>query len=276
MLQRTQSLLGRALRRFASPRTISALGPPEDELQAKASRTGPLLAFETLRQPVWSPRDYVAFAREGFMQNAIVYRSVRMVAEAAASVPLLLFAGEHELTDHPLLSLFARPNPICSTPDLLESWYGFLLVSGNAYLEAVAVDGTLRELYALRPDRMKVVPGPNGWPEAFDYGADGRTVRFAGEVVPGVSPILHVKLFNPVNDYYGMSPIEAAAGAIAGTRRCSTTRRGPPAPSSIPPATATSRPNSTTASRPSWSRASRAPPVPAGRCCSKAGSTGSP
>ena len=40
-----------------------------------------------------APRDYAAFAREGFMQNAIVYRSVRMIAEAAASVPLLLYDG---------------------------------------------------------------------------------------------------------------------------------------------------------------------------------------
>ena len=180
----------------------------------KASLTGPLLCFEALRHPVWAPRDYAAFAREGFAQNAIVYRSVRMVAEAAASVPLLLYEGEQEIVEHPLLDLIARPNPICSAPDLLESWYGFLLVSGNAYLEAVALGGTLRELHALRPDRMKVIPGPDGWPEAFEYTAGGRAVRFAGEVVPGVRPILHVKLFHPTNDHYGLSPIEAAATAI--------------------------------------------------------------
>ena len=91
---------------------------------------------------MWSPRDYAAFAREGFMQNAIVYRSVRMVAEAAASVPLLLYEGDQEIAEHPLLDLIARPNPVSSAPDLLESWYGFLLVSGNAYLEAVAVGGS--------------------------------------------------------------------------------------------------------------------------------------
>jgi HK97 family phage portal protein len=166
------------------------------------------------RQPVWTPRDYAAFAREGFLQNAIVYRSVRMVAEAAASVPLLLFDGEEEVSGHPLLDLIARPNPASSAPDLLESWYGYLLVSGNAYLEAVAIGGVIRELHALRPDRMKVVSGLDGWPEAFEYSVDGRSVRFAGEVAPGVRPILHVKLFNPVNDHYGMSPIEAAATAI--------------------------------------------------------------
>ncbi len=38
----------------------------------------------------------------------------------------------------------------------------------------------MRELYALRPDRMKVVPGPDGWPSAFDYtvaGASGALRR---------------------------------------------------------------------------------------------------
>ncbi len=180
----------------------------------KGSLTGPLIAFDSPRQPVWAPRDYAAFAREGFAQNAIVYRAVRMIGEAAASVPLLLYEGDEEIAEHPLLDLLARPNPVCSAPDLFEAWYGFLLVSGNAYLEAVAIGGRLRELHALRPDRIKVVPGADGWPEAFDYSAGGRSVRFAGEVVPGVRPILHVKLFHPANDHYGMSPIEAAATAI--------------------------------------------------------------
>jgi HK97 family phage portal protein len=181
---------------------------------ASKSLTGPCFAFDRLASPAWAPRDYAAFAREGFMQNAVLYRAVRMIAEAAASVPLLLYQGEEELAGHPLLDLLARPNPGAGAPDLLEAWYGFLLVSGNAYLEAVAVGGTVRELYALRPDRIKVVPGPGGWPEAFDYTADGKTQRIAGEAVPGVARILHVKLFHPLSDHYGLSPIEAAAQAI--------------------------------------------------------------
>jgi HK97 family phage portal protein len=222
MLQQAQKLLGRALGRVVrapSPRARGE-GWGEGQLYApipthtKSSATGPLICFANPGQAVWSPRDYAAFAREGFAQNAIVYRAVRMIAESAANVPLLLYEGDVEITRHPLLDLLARPNPVHSTPDLLEAWYGFLLVSGNAYLEAVALDGSLRELHALRPDRMKVVPGPDGWPEAFEYCAAGSTVRFAGEAVPGVRSILHVKLFNPVNDHYGMSPIEAAATAI--------------------------------------------------------------
>lgn len=189
----------------------NAMTKPDD---AKASRTGALIAVEHLGQPVWSPRDYSAFAREGFMQNAIVYRSVRMITEAAASIPLLLYDGTQEIDEHPLLDVLRQPSHDQTGTDLLEAWYGFLLVAGNAYLEAVTLDGRVRELHALRPDRMKVIPGADGWPEGYEYTAGGQSVRFVEDVAHGVRPILHVKLFHPANDHYGMSPIEAAASAI--------------------------------------------------------------
>jgi len=195
--------------RRTTPDAVRALAPEE-----KASATGPLIVLETLGRPVWTPRDYEAFAREGFMQNAIVYRAVRMIAEAAASVPLMLFEGDEEHEQHPLLDLLSRPSLDHTGTDFLEAWYGYLLVAGNAYVEAVGLDGRLRELHALRPDRMKVVPGAEGWPEAYEYTCAGRTVRFEDEPVPGVRPILHLRLFHPTNDHYGMSPVEAAAQAI--------------------------------------------------------------
>jgi len=182
--------------------------------EEKATATGPLIAYQNLGEPVWAPRDYAAFAREGFMQNAIVYRCVRMIAEAAASIPLLLYEGTAEIEDHPLIGLLRRPSLDHTGTDFLEAWYGFLLVSGNAYAEGVALDGELRELHILRPDRMKVIPGLDGWPEGYEYTVCGQSVRFIDEPVEGVRPILHLKLFHPVNDHYGMSPIEAAATAI--------------------------------------------------------------
>lgn len=180
----------------------------------KSSAVGPLIAYQSLGEPVWAPRDYAAFAGEGFMQNAIVYRSVRMIAEAAASIPLLLYEGDTEIETHPLLDLTRRPSLDHTGIDFLEAWYGFLLVAGNAYAEAVAINGEIRELHILRPDRMKVIPGPDGWPEGYEYTVAARSVRFVDDVVEGVRPILHVRLFHPANDHYGMSPIEAAATAI--------------------------------------------------------------
>ena len=191
-----------AARSFARP--FSMLGGALSRLMArpdvtkpwaeKSSGPVPLFAVETTGHAVWTPRDYSAFAREGVMQNAIVYRCVRMIAEASASVPLCLYQGDAEITTHPLLDLLARPAPGQTGTDMLEAFYGFLMVSGNTYLEAVAFGDALRELHVPRPDRIQVVPGADGWPEAWDYIVGGSRTRIDGEAVPGVSPILHQEL----------------------------------------------------------------------------------
>jgi HK97 family phage portal protein len=182
--------------------------PPE----AKASRAHSAVAFYLDGRAVWTPRDYGALAREGFQKNAVVHRAVRLVAEAAASLPLTLKQEGQELLAHPLLSLLAHPNAREGGQRFLESVYGHLMVSGNAYVEAVGIDGAPVELHALRPDRMRVVPGADGWPAAYEYTVGSETVRFA--FAQGEAPILHLTLFHPSDDHYGLSPMEAAATAL--------------------------------------------------------------
>ena len=180
--------------------------------EEKASRVGRVMSVERLGRPVWTPRDYASLAREGFMKNPVVFRAVRMIAEAAASAPWLLYEGDREVEDHPVLEILNRPNPAQSGASLMETVYGHLMVAGNAYVEMVALDGAPRELFALRPDRMKVVAGPDGWPQAFEYTAGARTVRFRQEGTP--PPILHLALFHPLNDHYGFAPVEAAQTSL--------------------------------------------------------------
>ncbi len=184
--------------------------PPE----VKASRVQSSVALYFAGHPVWTPRDYAALSREGFQKNAVVHRSVRLVAEAAASLPLILKQGDAELSRHDILSLLARPNAREGGQRFLESLYGHLMVSGNAYVEAVSIDGRLRELHALRPDRMRVVPGPDGWPAAYDYTIGTQNIRFAQTQDDAMPPILHLTLFHPADDHYGLSPMEAAAVAL--------------------------------------------------------------
>jgi len=188
--------------------------PEPIPLEAKKSATSAILAMYHHGQPVWTPRNYASLAREGYAKNPIAYRCVRMISEAAASVPWLVYDEGRELDEHPLLKLLSSPNPMQGGAEFMEDWYGYLQISGNAYLEAVRVGGDVKELYALRPDRMKVIPGANGWPEAYEYSVAGRTVRFGNEADDLTSAILHMALFHPTNDYYGMSPLEVAAVAI--------------------------------------------------------------
>jgi HK97 family phage portal protein len=179
---------------------------------SKASRTGALVALMTQGRARWTPRDYAALAREGYQQNPVAYRCVRLVAESLAGLPLVLNDGARELDAHPLLDLLAKPNPRQTGAELIEALAGHLLVAGNAYLELVSVSGSARELHALRPDRMKVVPGGEGWPEAYEYSVGGRTLRFDMRETP--APVLHLAFFHPLDDHYGLAPLEAAGLAV--------------------------------------------------------------
>jgi HK97 family phage portal protein len=181
--------------------------------ETKSTVPGGLFALSLSGSARWSGRDAAALARNGVMGNAIAYACVRKIAGAAASVPFLLYDGPTEVEDHPLLTLLARPNAAEDGPALFERWYGLLHSAGNAYLEAVSLDGVPRELHVLRPDRMKVVAGARGWPAAYDYTVDGRTTRITRDG-SGFLPVLHAALFHPLDDHYGLSPLQVAGAAI--------------------------------------------------------------
>ena len=128
------------------------------------------------------PRDGVSLARAGFIGNPVGFRAVRLIAEAAAALPLVLQDAEARYERHPLLDLLARPNPAQGRAELLEALYGQLLLSGNAYVEAVPdAAGGVQELHVLRADRMRVIPGADGWPVGYEYRVGGRAHRFAME-----------------------------------------------------------------------------------------------
>ncbi len=181
--------------------------------EAKQSAAGGVIALNVTGRPVWTPRNYGDLAREGFGRNAIAYRCVRMVAEACASVPLGVEFEGRRAPDHPLQRLIDRPNGEQGGEALREAVYGGLMTSGNGYVEAAVIDEAPFELWNLRPDRMKVVPGARGWPEGYEYSAGGGKVVI-GRDGTGWLKVLHLKLWHPYDDWYGFSPMEAAAFSI--------------------------------------------------------------
>ncbi|WP_309664222.1 phage portal protein, partial [Tabrizicola sp.] len=188
-------------------------GPVAAAPERKASATGRVVAWGSSGRVAWSPRDAVTLARIGFQGNPIGFRVVRLIAEAAAALPLICQDSERRYDQHPMLSLISRPNGAQGRAELLEAVYGHMLLSGNAYIEAVPGEGMLPgELHVLRSDRMNLVPGADGWPVAYDYTVSGRTHRF--DVTGPVSPICHIRSFHPQDDHYGFSPMQAAAVAV--------------------------------------------------------------
>ena len=196
--------------------TITAGGRPLRGALARAPEAAPetkgLIALHGLAGTADAAEGFAGLARLGYMRNPVAHRCVRLVAEAAAAVPLLLMEDGAEHDAHPLLDLLRDPNPRQPGVALLEAVFGHLLLAGDAFIERVDLDGIPRELHALRPDRVEVEADARGWPEAFTVreGARKRCVA-AGEG----SSVLHLALFHPLDDARGHAPIEAAAGALA-------------------------------------------------------------
>ena len=181
--------------------------------EVKASASGPVMAWGNSGRVAWSARDTVTLTRVGFSGNPVGFRSVKLIAEAAAALPLVLQDVEQRFETHPVLGLTQRPNPLQGRAEMFEALYGQMLLSGDGYLEAVGrTGGVPQELHVLRSDRMSLVPGADGWPVAYEYSAGGRKHRFA--VGDGVSPVCHIKSFHPQDDHYGFSPMQAAASAV--------------------------------------------------------------
>lgn len=186
--------------------------PVSDNHPEEMKAVAPFAAVFSSAEGAWSNRPYAALAREGYLRNPVGHRCVRLVAESAAGVPLLLYGADGELDEHPALALMRRPNARQSGIEFLETLYAHLLVAGNAFIEPVALGGDLRELYLLRPDRMRVIEGRDGWPSAYEYRAGNTVRRFA---VEGEGPrLLHLKTFHPLDDHLGYAPLSAAQSAL--------------------------------------------------------------
>ncbi|SIO10741.1 phage portal protein, HK97 family [Rhodovulum sp. ES.010] len=181
--------------------------------ESKASASGPVIAWAGAGRVAWSPRDTVSLTRNGFTGNPVGFRAVKLIAEAAAALPLVCQDAARRYEAHPLLNLVARPNPAQGRAELFEALYGQLVLSGNGYLEAVGAGEDLPlELHVLRSDRMHLVPGRDGWPVAYEYAVGGRKHRF--DMTVAAPPICHIKSFHPQDDHYGLSPMQAAATAL--------------------------------------------------------------
>ena len=183
------------------------------EFPADNFKSNSYLAFATLGQPAWTPRDYAALAREGYRQNPIAYRCVRLIAESVAAIPLLLKDASGKT--HALQSLIDKPNFEQTRSEFVESFIGHLQIAGNAYIEMVAIDNQPKELIILRPDTMRIIKGKNNWIVGWEQQISATNKRkLWRDLVTGRSQVLHLKTFNPCDDLYGQSPIEPAATAI--------------------------------------------------------------
>ena len=180
------------------------------EIQKKEA---PIVSYQSLGYDVSTKIAYQDLAKEGYSENAIVYRCINEIANNASRVNINLFRGDQEVDNHPLLDLLYNPSPTQSQVEWFQGLYSYLLISGNNYMLSVGGDNTPpTELYNLRPDRIQIRTGQRAMPQSYDYIIGGQIVEsYEVDQATGNSKIKHIKMFNPLDDYYGMSPIQASS-----------------------------------------------------------------
>ncbi|HEX7751679.1 MAG TPA: phage portal protein, partial [Novosphingobium sp.] len=153
-----------------------------------------------------TPFDYAASVRRAYLDNPVAQRAVRLVAEGIGGAPLT--------ASDPALSALVKATS--AGQPLLETLASQLLLHGNAFVQVMKdARGFPVELFALRPERMRVVAGADGWPSAFTYRVGEQTLTLPLLDEDASPNLIHIKAFHPADDHYGAGCLAAADQAVA-------------------------------------------------------------
>lgn len=193
----------------------------------KASQTSEL--FTTVGtvygQGAMRPQDYKNYAEQTYVKNVIAYRSILTIAQSVASVRWKVFrrnsdGSREEIQKHAIIDLKRRPNPNESWAFIMLQTTAYMALAGNAYWEKVAPltgrnAGIPKELYVLRPDRVKVlVNRATGVLDGFRFELNGRKKEFMVDQITLQGDVYQFRNFHPLNDWYGLSDTEPTAREI--------------------------------------------------------------
>ena len=183
--------------------------------------------LQTTNRPHFGDRDYENFAYDGYMSNVIVYRAINMISKAVASVEVCCYeidknGNKNELNENDeIIKLLKNPNPTENYIQFVEKSIISYLLSGNIYIQAVrGKNNKIDEMYLLRSDRITIIPGIGNIPSYYRYKIGNLTFDFTCDENTGMSDILHIKTFNPLDDWYGLSPLEPAQYSIEQYNEC--------------------------------------------------------
>ena len=150
--------------------------------------------------------EYSRSVRRGYLDNPVAQRAVRLAAESLGGAPL-------RPTNPALTALVSATS---AGQSLLETLASQVLLHGNGYVQVIKdAAGRPVELFALRPDRVSVIAGDDGWPSAYAYKVGERTLTIPIEDADAAPNVIHIRTFHPADDHYGAGCLAAAEQAIA-------------------------------------------------------------
>ncbi len=180
---------------------------------APARAPGRLRAFSPqferwdIPDPSLSERQATLFANLSWIQIATA-----QVAAAVASTPFSVQqrtrGGLSAIEDHPFEMLLERPNDMQDQSEFLQSTAAWRIVTGNCYwwMNRTSAESPPDELWIIPANKCQPVPDGNMGVKGylFDNGSGVPVALEEWEIV-------HFKVFNPLNKYVGLSPVQSLA-----------------------------------------------------------------
>jgi len=163
--------------------------------------------------PVWTDWDTQRAVQQGLKASTWVYRCVSMIMESGSTVPLGLQrkgrTGQWEFDWNADESkLLGDWNDDFSAQESLSQCIAYLLLGGNMLVAKFVGLGRVREIRAETPVHVRPVPNLFGGIEFYEAWRNG----IRAEWLP--KEIIHGRLVDPENPYWGLSRLKAIAKAV--------------------------------------------------------------
>lgn len=204
--------------------------------------------------PIFNKTKTANLIKDAYQGNADVYSIINYISTLAANIEwslseikdkkaLVAFMNCDEydikamtleakaleqISDHPILDVWANPNKQQTRSEFIYNWCGFKLITGNAYINGVAPaiginKGLFQELFIMPSQFMEILPGDIRQPiKKYILNAGIKRIPFEPEVVN------HSKYFNPDfrngQSLFGQSPLEAAFRNVTSSNDADTAR----------------------------------------------------
>lgn len=217
--------------------------------------TKPTRELENLHWTIQNNRPFVlpsdnpdTYITEGWDRLPNVYSIISLVIEKVSTIPFTLYSVEDqralraynchmrnknfvgaaklrskafsEIESHPILDLLETPNEYQNYEDLVEQLCGYLMLTGNTYLNTevpgAGVNAAIpQELHVLPSPLVRIQPS-----EKFGVAAGYQVGMYNNDIIPA-DQIAHLKYFNPITSgetfesmLYGDSPLKACRALL--------------------------------------------------------------
>ena len=199
-------LLRKINKRFGKKKETKAT-----RLQSSGSSLGIPLASTRTSQAKQLQVDFLSITKWAYRGNELVHSCMDERSRALKEAPLKIFDEKNDEWDenNEVELLMRQPNPFRTQADLLETIEQHLSLTGNAFIRKIRDNaGNVRELWPMHPHLVGIVPDAKTFIGGYTYKVDG--VKYS---LP-IEDVIHLLYIDPADDYFGISPLVAAARRI--------------------------------------------------------------